>query len=125
MIFLMSTFSLMEGDNVLGTLPSSLAEDFRLLPPLLLSGLVFIVMLFWAPESEWVVLRVIAGGAFFIYTMCLLLCLLPAVGRAVVGCLIIGWMLSIVLPSMQEVVWGIIIVGIVALMIIKYGVWHK
>lgn len=113
-IFLISTFLL------LGALSSSLTEEFRLLSLWLLSGLLFMVMLFWNPEGWWTWVAVIAMAIIFVCTMSLI-----AVGDAIVVVLIISGMFSILLPFKQEVVWGIIMVSIAARIIIKYGVWSE
>ena len=96
----------------------SLAEErSRLLSLFLLSGWLFI-MLSWE-EDRWLLTTVIAAGMFFICTKLELgfdvnqKRFLLAVGCAVVGVLIIGGMFSIRL-------WNIIVVGIVALIIIKF-----
>ena len=113
-IFLISTFPL------LGALSSSLTEEFRLLSLWLLSGLLFMVMLFWNPEGWWTWVAVIAMAIIFVCTISLI-----AVGDAIVVVLIISGMFSILLPFKQEVVWGIIMVSIAARIIIKYGVWSE
>ena len=76
------------------------------------------VTLFWDPGGSWGWITVITMLIFFVCTICLV-----ALEDAVVGVLIIGGMYSMVF--WPEVVGGIVMVGIVARIIIKYGVWGE
>ena len=104
-----------------GMRESPITDRFTLLRSWLFFGLVSIPLLFWSPEQN-DVLSLAVVIVEIVFYICSIILILSVIRDAVLIILIIGGMFSMLLPSMEGVVLGIIMVAVSARIIFKYGV---